>query len=301
MVTTGNDREIVRLTELQEPLPSAGELVIQVEACGVNPGELRNAGSRPKGSRIGWDMAGTVSAPALDGSGPADGTRVVAIADSTGWAEYVAISTDKVATLPAGVGFSDAAALPTAGLTALHVLRKVGWLLDSTVLVTGAGGGVGRYIVQIASLVGARVVAAVGDPEHGEGLLDLGADTVIMYSDIPEQRPDVVLDSVGGDVLTAALTVGGAAISFGNSSGLPSTLPGDWGPSHPSITLSPMYLLESLGRSCAATDLGCLLRLVAAGRLDPQVVEIAPWAEPHAAFGRLLGRNLNGKLVLTLS
>ena len=119
----------VELREVGEPEPAADEAIVEVHAFSVNRGELALLGIRPEGWRPGQDIAGVVVQAAADGSGPKEGTRVVALADGGGWAQRVAAPTARMAALPDNVSFASAATLPVAGLTALRTVRLGGALL----------------------------------------------------------------------------------------------------------------------------------------------------------------------------
>src|SRR6266567_3508255 len=86
----------VELREVAEPEPAAGEAIVEVHAFSVNRGELALLGIRPEGWRPGQDVAGVVVKAAADGSGPMEGTRVVALADGGGWAQRVAAPTARM-------------------------------------------------------------------------------------------------------------------------------------------------------------------------------------------------------------
>jgi NADPH:quinone reductase len=155
----------------------------------------------------GWDAAGTVVRAAVDGIGPAVGTRVVGLVEGRGgtWAQIAAISTSALTAVPPHVSDVQAAALPTAGLTALRMLEVAGLVLGKRVLVTGATGGVGRLAVQLAHLAGARVTTLVRDSASADGpLRRLGADDVVERLD---GEFDVVLEGVGGATFASAITV----------------------------------------------------------------------------------------------
>ena len=107
-------------------------------------------------SRFGWDLAGTVIKQAASGAGPKAGSRVMALVDAGSWAEQVAVPTNRLAELPAGVTFAQAATLPTAGLTALWALEKGGPLLHKRMLITGSTGEVGLFAHQLAKLATRR-------------------------------------------------------------------------------------------------------------------------------------------------
>jgi NADPH:quinone reductase-like Zn-dependent oxidoreductase len=108
---------------------------------------------------------------------------VAGFSGSGAWAERQAVTTEDLSVVPDEVDLSAAAALPAAGVTALQAVRRLGALLGKRVLITGASGGVGRFAVQLASLSGAEVIAAVGATARGEGLLELGASQLVTALD----------------------------------------------------------------------------------------------------------------------
>lgn len=303
LVTTDNGDCGLRLDPVAEPDPLPGQALVAVSAVAVNRGELSVLGQLPPGSRMGWDVAGTVLCPAADGSGPAAGTRVVGLADRDGWAERVALDTRKLARLPDAVDWPAAAALPVAGLTALYALQRAGRLLGRTVLITGAGGGVGRAAVQLAAAAGAHVIAWVGSPERAAGLDALGADVVAIYGADPEEPVDILLDSCGGDVLTQAfqsVAPGGNVVAYGNTARAELRLPLDWGRARPGVSLHYVFLFDEITRHDVGHDLAFLLQLVTEERLDPQVALVGSWTDPEGALRRLERRQVNGKVVLAL-
>jgi NADPH:quinone reductase len=159
LIATGpaNAATPLELREVEEPSPAPDESVVAVRAVSINRGELRLLSVRRRGWRPGQDIGGTVVTAAADGGGPAVGSRVVGLVDQAGWSERVAAPHSRVAVLPDGVSFAQAATLPVAGLTALRALRLGGTLLGRTVLVTGASGGVGHLAVQLAARPGTQV------------------------------------------------------------------------------------------------------------------------------------------------
>jgi NADPH:quinone reductase-like Zn-dependent oxidoreductase len=155
--------------DVSEPVPVPGEVLVDVRAFSINRGELRMLGTAADGWRPGWDFAGILRSDVEHGLRA--GTRVVGIRRGGTWAERVAVSHAWIAELPDGVSFAQGAALPTAGLAALRMLRLGPAILGRRVLVTGASGGVGRFAIQLAHLGGAEVTALVsGSSARAAGL-----------------------------------------------------------------------------------------------------------------------------------
>src|SRR5258708_3362364 len=144
---------------VEAPQPLANEALVSVKAISLNRGEVVYRVQGAAGTPLGWDLAGVVEQAAADGSGPPQGTRVVGVDMETpsAWAELVAVPTNALAELPPSVSFAQAAALPVAGLTALHALEHGGNLLARSVLVTAASGGVGLFACRLAQLPGSRL------------------------------------------------------------------------------------------------------------------------------------------------
>ncbi len=301
LVNKGEGATEVELSEVPEPTPGPSEAVIEVAAVAVNRGELRLMKVRPQGWRPGQDVAGTVVRPAEDGSGPPEGTRVVAWPEQAGWAERVAVPTTHLATLAPEVTMQQACTLPIAGMTALRLLRAGGDVAGKRVLVTGAAGGVGRFAVELASGAGAEVTAVVRDGSRAEGLTGLGASSVVTESD-PLQGPyDLILEAAGGPSLEKAIGVvapGGKILLFGNSSDTPTRVSfGDFR-GHAGASITAFFVYESGEPPTFGEDLQLLADMIAAGTLHPHVGLAVPWTEANTAFLALEQRQVNGKLVL---
>ncbi|MDQ4131125.1 MAG: zinc-binding dehydrogenase, partial [Actinomycetota bacterium] len=216
-----------------------------------------------------------------------------------------AVPTATLAELPEGVSFVAASTLPVAGLTALRALALGGLGLGRQVLVTGASGGVGRFAVQLAKRAGAEVTAVVGSPQRGEGLAELGASETIQDLEPEGDSFDVVLESVGGASLAAALSRVaplGTVVSFGNSSGEAATFdPSSFYGRASGARLHAFLIFSELETGpSGARDLRTLAELVAEGSLDPQVSLEASWREPGGAIEALIDRQVAGKAVLSV-
>lgn len=289
--------------EVPEPVPGAHDVLISVRAFAVNRGELSLIGQRAHGWSPGQDLAGVVVSTAADGTGPAAGTRVAGLADGGGWSERAVVPSHRAAALPDAVSFAQAASLPVAGLTALRALRTGGALLGRRVLVTGASGGVGSFAVQLARAAGARVSAHVSGEARRDAAALLGAHEVLT-SIGPQAGPfDLVVDGVGGPVLTDAvrrLAPGGLVTAYGLASGTRSDLAfHDFAAAAPGARVEGFFVYRT-GEETFGADLAVLAGMVADGRLVPQIGEPRDWADTAGALTSLRDRSGTGKRVLTI-
>src|SRR4051795_9037470 len=203
IVATAEGPSWTERREVPPPAPAPNEALVAVRAFAVNRGELTLV-RRRDGWQPGQDVAGEVAQAAADGSGPPVGARVAGLAEWHGWAAQAAVPSHRLAVLPDRVDFGRAAALPMAGTTAANLVREGGALLGARVLITGASGGVGHLAVQLAALTGAEVVA-VARPERAGALRRYGAVEVVGDPADAEGPFELVLESVGGAALQAAL------------------------------------------------------------------------------------------------
>lgn len=303
LIPTGETGSLVSLSyELPEPEPTDDQLVVEVEAFSINRGELFLLDPPTPGWRPGKDVAGRVVRAAAHGRGPVVGSRVVAHADHSGWAERVAVSMDGVATLPAIVSSTLAAALPLAGLTAIRLLREAGPLASRRLLVTGASGGVGHYVVELAAQQGALVTAVTSSPERGSRLLELGAVELVQAVADASGPFDVVMEAVGGDEVMEALRAvraDGLVLWFGQASGAPPVLDFfDW---DVPFGVDLRRFGYQHGSTTDATDLATLVRVVASDRLHPEIGLVQDWGDTSAALESLLRREVRGNAVLTIT
>lgn len=210
---------VVTVTEVPRPRPGPGEVLVQVGAVSLHPGDHFVMSGEPRLVRLvfglrrprnpvpGRDLAGVVAAV-----GP--GVTTLGVGDAVfGWvnggalAEYVVAPADHLVPRPAALSAEEAAAVPTSAMTALQALRDIARVQPGqTVLVTGASGGVGSFAVQIALVLGAEVTG-VCSTRNLELVRSLGADHVLDYTSTDvttgTQRYDVILDSVEAQPLAS--------------------------------------------------------------------------------------------------
>lgn len=296
------ERLVIREVECPRRLPN--EALVKVAAISLNRGEVRRSQSAEAGWRPGWDVAGTIEVAASDGSGFPVGTRVVGFLPAGAWAERVAVPTQAIAALPDEVDFSTAATLPVAGLTALMALERGGLLLERSVLITGASGGVGYFACQLAAEAGAIVTAQVRRPELVEFVAAARADRVIVGEEFEGYAPyDLVLDSVGGDVLPAVLeqmAPDGTCVMFGATAGSNITFNASRFYGTGGLNLYGFILFHELKRQPAAVGLARLVKLVANGALVPYIDVETSWSEIAKVAQQLTDRQFLGKAVLTI-
>jgi len=288
--------------EVPAPEPGGGAVLVRVLATSLNPRDLRMARLRA-GYRCGMDFVGVVE-HAAGRSGPQAGARVAGILPAGAWAELLAVPQSGLALVPDGVELPQAAALPSAGLTALYTLARGGELLGRKVLVTAAAGGVGRVACRLARLAGAQVTASVRSPQKVADLA--GVVHTVVGGDPAEAKAhgpfDLILESIGGDSLAAAaklLAPGGTCVAFGATSGAPTTL--DAAELYQnSRTLTGFALFVELNAKPVADGLPRLLRLVADGRLPMPIAQVRSWREANEAAAEMASGAVTGKIVLEL-
>ncbi|HLW02335.1 MAG TPA: zinc-binding dehydrogenase [Ktedonobacterales bacterium] len=300
--------ERLALREVDAPSPLPTEALVRVHAISLNRGEVRNAMNATTVTRPGWDVAGVVEQAAADGSGPRQGARVVGFLNTGGWAELVAVPTHALAELPESVSFAQASTLPIAGLTALYALEKGGGLLEQPVLVTGASGGVGLFAVQLARLMGAKVVGAFRNANYEEPVRELGAHEVVIGDDLAPARAfgpyHLILESVGGASLGTALTLlapGGMCVLFGVSAGGDASFsPGAFFRTG-GTSLYGFLIFDEVKRHPAGQGLARLVRLIDEKRLHPRIEVEAPWTDIAEVARQLMDRRYPGKAVLAVT
>jgi acryloyl-coenzyme A reductase len=330
--------EVLRYEDVADPAPGPGEVVVKVGAVTLNHGPdtvVRSGTFRipiPLPHVSGSDPAGEVVALGDGVDESLLGQRVsiepiIACGDCEfclagagenycrawtllgvhrwgGRAEHVVVPARNLVALPDNVDFERAACLGMAYLTAYHgLVRKAQIRADDTLLVTGAGGGVGVAAIQIARDAGARVIAATGEPWKEERAVSIGADLAVSTSN--EDWPAEVLDATGGR---------GVSVLFDNVG------PETWAKSLPLLDRTGRFVCSgattgfelsldvvALYRNHTTAyfymcgpraDLADLVRLAGEGRIDPVIDSRFPLSDAAGAEARLAAREQFGKIVL---
>lgn len=282
-----------------EPAPGASELVIKVRAVGVNPvdAKVRNgAMANPEASphfpfALGAEASGVVVAVGSDVEGFADGEEVMgrAAQEHGTYAEHAVLRADATSRKPAQVSFVQAAALPVAGGTAWDVVEKLGVAAGDTLLINGIGGGVGVMAAQLARDRGAAVF---GTGSEGKRALVESVDAVLVPYDtgdvVAQMREilpggvDAILDVVGGESLrqVAVLITDPARI----------------------VSIVDPGVTDLGGQLVVATAAGvpAVAELVAAGKVDPKVLQTYPFDEAPQALRSVESGHVRGKVVIDM-
>jgi NADPH2:quinone reductase len=311
--------ETLSLETVPDPVPAAGEIVVQVSAAGVNfPDALMVMGQYQVRPSLpftpGGEAAGVITAVASDVTHVQVGQRVVVFTRTGAFAERVSAPASAATLLPESITCEVAATLPLAFGTAMHALIDRAQLVKGeTLLVLGASGGVGLAAVMIGKALGARVIAAASRDETLAVCQSHGADALINYrtGSLRDQLkeltggrgPDVICDPVGGDLTEPAfrsIAWGGRHLVIGFAGGaipsLPLNLPLLKGASVIGVFWGAFAQREPVAN---ARHLAQLLQWVADGTIAPMVSAQYPLASGAAALRDILERRVVGKVVIT--
>jgi NADPH2:quinone reductase len=316
--------ETLGLSDVPDPEPGPGELLVRVRACSINyPDALiiedKYQLKPPRPFAPGSEIAGEVEAIGDCVTGWAVGDRLIAATGFGGLAEKVAIAAERAFPLPADRSFEEGSALLLTYATAIHALVDRGRLeAGQTLLVLGASGGVGIAAVEIGKALGARVVAAVSSETKAKAALEAGADDALVYpagdlepkalaqqfkDAVGPSGADVILDPVGGEYSEAALRSiawEGRFLVVGFPAGI-ARLP---------LNLTLLKSCDVCGVFWGAfaareplrnaAHIEQLFRWWAEGRIAPMISATYPLERAGAAIAALRDRKAIGKLVVTL-
>ena len=312
--------EALVLTDLPDPEPGPGEVVLDVVASAINRADVMQRQGHyppPPGASdvLGLECAGTVSAV---GEGVGDwsvGDQACALLSGGGYAEKVAVPVGQLMPVPAGVDLVTAASLPEVACTVWsNVFMVAGLQPDETFLVHGGGGGIGAMAIQVAHALGARVLTTAGSPAKLERCRELGADVVINYREedfvaIAKAEEhggvDVILDHMGAAYLPRnvdALAVEGRLVVIGLMGGAKGEL--DLGAllgKRGAVIATSLRgrPAEAKARIVASTA-EHVWPLVADGSVRPIVHEQIPLADVARAHQLMEDSGHVGKIVLTM-
>ena len=221
--TESGGPEVLTITELPDPEPGPGEVLIDVAATAVNRADLLQRQGfypPPPGASgvIGLECSGTIAAVGADVTGWDVGTPVCALLAGGGYASRVAVPVGQVMPVPDGIDVVTAAALPEVACTVWsNVFMIAGLRPDEAFLVHGGAGGIGTMAIQLTAALGARVFATAGSPDKLDLCRSLGAEVAIDYHDedfvevvrshTDGRGADVVLDNMGAKYLERNVTV----------------------------------------------------------------------------------------------
>ena len=302
--------ENLKYAELPKPSPGPGQALVKLAASGVNYIDIyfrKGVYAAPPPIVLGSEGAGTVEAVAPDVKNVAPGDRVAYAMARGSYAEYAVVPAWQLVKIPAAVDFDTAAAAMLQGMTA-HYLTHSTYPLKpgDSCLIHAAAGGTGRLIVQMAKMLGARVIATVGTAEKAKQAKDSGADEVIIYTQedftAKAKGVHVVYDSVGQSTFMKSLDClrpRGMMVSFGNSSG-PVT---DFAPLMLSQKGSLFLTRPTLANYSATPEeldwrAGDVLNWIGQGKLNLHIHKVYSLADAGEAQRDLESRNTTGKLLL---
>ena len=303
------DPSVLRYEEIEAPLPGPGEVLIRVHAAGTNPVDT---GNRADGSWAdvslpwvpGYELAGVIEAvgpgAGRAGAGLVPGQRVLAMTgfprQGGGYAEFAAVGASHVVVLADSVSFIDAAATPLAGGTAWQVLARLSLQPGERLLVLGASGGVGSFLLQLGARCGIQITA-VGRREHHQRMLRLGASCCLDYTDgdapasVAEGSVDAIADLVGGPGIRLWLA---AMRPFGQLASI----------AEPELDLGQLVdqnqTFHGVLWAPSSETARALAGLLADDRLTASISHVLPLADAGQAHRLLETGHAGGKVVLSV-
>ncbi len=290
--------DVLKVVDVPQPVPGAGQVLVQIKAAGINPGEAkirdgllhaRWPATFPSGQ--GSDLAGIVAETGAGVTGVSAGDEVIGWTDNrASQAEYVVVEEQHLTAKPAGVSWEAAGALFVAGATAYAAVRAVSLTEGDTVVVAGAAGGVGVLAVQLARRADATVIGLASETHHswlaGHGV------TPVAYGDGVAGRirqaagqVDAFIDTFGAGYVELALELGVE----------PSRVD----------TIANFEAVAKFGvkaegnaAGASASVLAELAGLIAAGQLEVPIAAAFPLERVQDAYGELASGHTLGKIVL---
>ncbi|MFI7401027.1 NADP-dependent oxidoreductase [Streptomyces sp. NPDC049541] len=290
--------EAEALVDVDRPSPGPREVLVAVRAAGVNPVDWKQrtgyrrpgeSGERDFPACFGNEVSGVVEEVGEGVEGFAVGEAVFGRPVVGGYSEYALLSVDLIAHKPEALSFTDAATLPVAAVTAYDGIRQLGLRAGATLLVTGAGGGVGVAAVQIGRALGLRVVGLASEGKK-DLVESLGAEHVASgpgWTGRVRGGVDGVYDLVGGDVLEEAATLLSDRTKLITAGAPPEAVEKLGG--------ARVARVRTSERLAAAAD------LVVRGDLDPHVTQTFPLERAGEALRAVEEGHARGKIVIEVA
>jgi NADPH:quinone reductase-like Zn-dependent oxidoreductase len=293
--------DVLEVRDVPRPVPGPGQVLVQVKAAGINPGEAKIREGLLKAqfpatfpSGQGSDLAGIIAETGPGVTGWTAGNEVIGWTDNRGsQAEYVLVPADNLTARPAAVPWPAAGSLFVVGATSYAAVGAVELADGDTVVVSGAAGGVGSIAVQLARRAGATVIGLASEPNHA-WLAEHGV-TGVTYGDgvagrIRKAAPEVdaFIDTIGGDYVELALNDLGVAPARIDTIAR--------------FDAIAKYGVKGEGSSAgsSAAVLAELAGLIADGDLDFPVAATFPLDQVREAYAELASGHVHGKIVLTM-
>jgi NADPH:quinone reductase-like Zn-dependent oxidoreductase len=291
--------DVLQVVEVDRPVPGPGEVLVRVKAAGINPGEasIRKGvfakqwpSTFPSGQ--GSDLAGVIEELGPDVDGFATGDEVIGFTHKrASQAELVVVEAGDLARRPEGVSWDVAGALFVAGTTAWAAVRSVALGEDDTLVVSGAAGGVGSLVVQLARRTGATVIGLAGTANHawlaGHGVVPVayGEGTADRVRAAAPDGVDAFIDTYGDGYVELALELGVKPDRIDTIIDFPAV---------------EKYGVMAEGNMAGASAevLTELAALIADGQLEVPIAKVYPLAEVRVAYEELERRHTRGKIVL---
>ncbi len=295
------DVDVLKIADVPKPEPGPGQVLVQVKAAGINPGEAKIRDGQlherwpatfPSGQ--GSDLAGVVAETGLGVTAFALGDEVIGYTDDrASQAEYVVVEEQHLTAKPASVPWEVAGGLFVAGATAYAAVRAVALTQGDTVVVSGAAGGVGSIAVQLARRDGAIVIGLASPANHewlqGHGVIPVAyGDGVAGRIRQAAGKVDAFIDTVGGDYVEIAINDLGVEPSRIDTVA--------------NFEAVAKYGVKAEGNAAggSAETLAELAGLIAAGQLEVPIAATFPLSQVQDAYRRLATGHLRGKIVLTV-
>ena len=316
--------EVLEVADIPVPAVKPGQVLVKMAFAGVNFTDIyRRSGHyaasptypTPLPYVLGVEGSGTVAQIGDGVSGLAAGDRVCFTRNPGSYAEYAVVPQDRLARVPEPLGLEAAAAVMTHGMTAHYLTTEFGLEAGSTCLVHAGAGGVGQFLIQLAKLRGARVIATVGNDDKAQIARECGADEVILYRttdfraavrELTRGRGvDIVFDSVGKDTLHGSLYSlrrRGLCVLYGHTSGIVDDFNTMELAEAGSVFLTRPHMEHYVATPAEyARRAGDVLAWVATGKVKASVQAVFPLAQAADAHRILAGRGTRGKLLLRIA